>query len=164
MRFFTIIMREMLYYFLSFPPPLVFLTQEQDLDLWAVWRDSPGCLPILLPRHGCGTQDVSSKVRSLAHIYQETLRHIALSVDVIILITVVLFLAYRPSWWFCAFPYSFLIFVYDEVRKLILRRNPGGKNFKGIMQKLKKACWDFIGHWLFLHFFWNTYSKPTQSI
>uniref|UniRef100_A0A674NY00 Sodium/potassium-transporting ATPase subunit alpha n=1 Tax=Takifugu rubripes TaxID=31033 RepID=A0A674NY00_TAKRU len=31
-----------------------------------------------------------------------------------------------PSWWFCAFPYSFLIFVYDEVRKLILRRNPGG--------------------------------------
>lgn len=33
----------------------------------------------------------------------------------------------RPSWWFCAFPYSFLIFVYDEIRKLILRRNPGGK-------------------------------------
>uniref|UniRef100_A0A674PIL7 Sodium/potassium-transporting ATPase subunit alpha n=1 Tax=Takifugu rubripes TaxID=31033 RepID=A0A674PIL7_TAKRU len=30
------------------------------------------------------------------------------------------------NWWFCAFPYSFLIFVYDEVRKLILRRNPGG--------------------------------------
>ncbi|ETE61979.1 Sodium/potassium-transporting ATPase subunit alpha-3, partial [Ophiophagus hannah] len=33
----------------------------------------------------------------------------------------------KPSWWFCAFPYSFLIFVYDEIRKLILRRNPGGK-------------------------------------
>ncbi|TNN37714.1 Sodium/potassium-transporting ATPase subunit alpha-3 [Liparis tanakae] len=32
----------------------------------------------------------------------------------------------KPSWWFCAFPYSFLIFVYDELRKLILRRNPGG--------------------------------------
>ncbi|XP_064425418.1 sodium/potassium-transporting ATPase subunit alpha-3b isoform X2 [Latimeria chalumnae] len=32
----------------------------------------------------------------------------------------------KPSWWFCAFPYSFLIFVYDEMRKLILRRNPGG--------------------------------------
>uniref|UniRef100_A0A8D0AU13 Sodium/potassium-transporting ATPase subunit alpha n=1 Tax=Sander lucioperca TaxID=283035 RepID=A0A8D0AU13_SANLU len=32
----------------------------------------------------------------------------------------------RPSWWFCAFPYSFLIFVYDEIRKLLLRRNPGG--------------------------------------
>ncbi|KAK3508555.1 hypothetical protein QTP70_032689, partial [Hemibagrus guttatus] len=31
-----------------------------------------------------------------------------------------------PSWWFCAFPYGFLIFVYDEIRKLILRRNPGG--------------------------------------
>ncbi|KAM8927797.1 sodium/potassium-transporting ATPase subunit alpha-3 [Pelodytes ibericus] len=32
----------------------------------------------------------------------------------------------KPSWWFCAFPYSFLIFVYDEIRKLILRRHPGG--------------------------------------
>ncbi|KAG9337747.1 hypothetical protein JZ751_028244 [Albula glossodonta] len=32
----------------------------------------------------------------------------------------------KPSWWFCAFPYSFLIFVYDEIRKLFLRRNPGG--------------------------------------
>ncbi|TRY84835.1 hypothetical protein DNTS_002278, partial [Danionella cerebrum] len=33
----------------------------------------------------------------------------------------------KPSWWFCAFPYSLLIFIYDEIRKLILRRNPGGK-------------------------------------
>uniref|UniRef100_A0A6I8PW71 Sodium/potassium-transporting ATPase subunit alpha n=2 Tax=Xenopus tropicalis TaxID=8364 RepID=A0A6I8PW71_XENTR len=33
----------------------------------------------------------------------------------------------RPvTWWFCAFPYSLLIFLYDEVRKLILRRDPGG--------------------------------------
>ncbi|XP_077454447.1 sodium/potassium-transporting ATPase subunit alpha-3b isoform X1 [Stigmatopora argus] len=32
----------------------------------------------------------------------------------------------KPSWWFCAFPYSFLIFVYDEIRKLLIRQNPGG--------------------------------------
>ncbi|XP_041266433.1 sodium/potassium-transporting ATPase subunit alpha-2-like [Onychostruthus taczanowskii] len=32
----------------------------------------------------------------------------------------------RVTWWFCAFPYSLLIFAYDEVRKLILRRYPGG--------------------------------------
>ncbi|XP_036374604.1 sodium/potassium-transporting ATPase subunit alpha-2 [Megalops cyprinoides] len=32
----------------------------------------------------------------------------------------------KVSWWFCAFPYSLLIFVYDEVRKFILRRSPGG--------------------------------------
>uniref|UniRef100_A0A8C3L279 Sodium/potassium-transporting ATPase subunit alpha n=1 Tax=Chrysolophus pictus TaxID=9089 RepID=A0A8C3L279_CHRPC len=31
-----------------------------------------------------------------------------------------------PTWWFCAFPYSLLIFLYDEIRKLIIRRNPGG--------------------------------------
>uniref|UniRef100_A0A3B3UK14 Sodium/potassium-transporting ATPase subunit alpha-2-like n=1 Tax=Poecilia latipinna TaxID=48699 RepID=A0A3B3UK14_9TELE len=37
---------------------------------------------------------------------------------------------YAPIlWWFCAFPYSLLIFVYDEVRKFILRRSPGGKQF-----------------------------------
>uniref|UniRef100_A0A2K5S348 Sodium/potassium-transporting ATPase subunit alpha-2 n=1 Tax=Cebus imitator TaxID=2715852 RepID=A0A2K5S348_CEBIM len=32
----------------------------------------------------------------------------------------------KVTWWFCAFPYSLLIFIYDEVRKLILRRYPGG--------------------------------------
>uniref|UniRef100_A0A3Q0SB40 Sodium/potassium-transporting ATPase subunit alpha n=1 Tax=Amphilophus citrinellus TaxID=61819 RepID=A0A3Q0SB40_AMPCI len=32
----------------------------------------------------------------------------------------------KVLWWFCAFPYSLLIFLYDEVRKFILRRNPGG--------------------------------------
>uniref|UniRef100_A0A8C2G806 Sodium/potassium-transporting ATPase subunit alpha n=1 Tax=Cyprinus carpio TaxID=7962 RepID=A0A8C2G806_CYPCA len=32
----------------------------------------------------------------------------------------------KIMWWFCALPYSLLIFVYDEIRKLILRRNPGG--------------------------------------
>lgn len=43
------------------------------------------------------------------------------------LMSPLLFCLCRPSWWFCAFPYSFLIFVYDEIRKLILRRNPGGE-------------------------------------
>ncbi|XP_076153174.1 sodium/potassium-transporting ATPase subunit alpha-1-like [Alosa pseudoharengus] len=32
----------------------------------------------------------------------------------------------KPHCWFCAFPYAFLIFIYDEIRKLILRRSPGG--------------------------------------
>ncbi|XP_078512743.1 sodium/potassium-transporting ATPase subunit alpha-1-like [Lissotriton helveticus] len=32
----------------------------------------------------------------------------------------------RPAWWFCAFPYSLLIFVYDEIRKLLIRRYHGG--------------------------------------
>uniref|UniRef100_A0A671V554 Sodium/potassium-transporting ATPase subunit alpha n=1 Tax=Sparus aurata TaxID=8175 RepID=A0A671V554_SPAAU len=36
-------------------------------------------------------------------------------------------LKYAPTlWWFCALPYSLLIFIYDEVRKFILRRSPGG--------------------------------------
>ncbi|XP_035390903.1 sodium/potassium-transporting ATPase subunit alpha-1 isoform X2 [Electrophorus electricus] len=32
----------------------------------------------------------------------------------------------KPSWWFCAFPYSLIIFLYDEARRYLLRRNPGG--------------------------------------
>merc|ERR1719414_2026630 len=32
----------------------------------------------------------------------------------------------KPSWWFPAVPFSLLIFCYDELRKFILRRNPGG--------------------------------------
>lgn len=32
----------------------------------------------------------------------------------------------RVTWWLCALPFSVFIFVYDEIRKLLLRRNPGG--------------------------------------
>uniref|UniRef100_A0AAR2JGN6 Sodium/potassium-transporting ATPase subunit alpha n=1 Tax=Pygocentrus nattereri TaxID=42514 RepID=A0AAR2JGN6_PYGNA len=35
----------------------------------------------------------------------------------------------KVYWWFCALPYSILIFIYDEVRKFILRRRPGGERF-----------------------------------
>uniref|UniRef100_A0AAR2LAJ9 Sodium/potassium-transporting ATPase subunit alpha n=1 Tax=Pygocentrus nattereri TaxID=42514 RepID=A0AAR2LAJ9_PYGNA len=32
----------------------------------------------------------------------------------------------KPWWWVCALPYAFIIFIYDEARRYILRRNPGG--------------------------------------
>ncbi|XP_071841579.1 sodium/potassium-transporting ATPase subunit alpha-3-like isoform X2 [Apostichopus japonicus] len=32
----------------------------------------------------------------------------------------------RISWWACALPFSLLIFIYDECRRFLLRRNPGG--------------------------------------
>ncbi|XP_051003878.1 sodium/potassium-transporting ATPase subunit alpha-4 [Acomys russatus] len=32
----------------------------------------------------------------------------------------------KVKWWLCALPYSALIFIYDEIRKLIIRRRPGG--------------------------------------
>ncbi|VTJ73034.1 Hypothetical predicted protein [Marmota monax] len=32
----------------------------------------------------------------------------------------------KLAWWFCALPYSILIFAYDEIRKLIIRQWPGG--------------------------------------
>lgn len=44
-----------------------------------------------------------------------------------LLINPVFVLPFRPMWWFCAFPYSLLIFIYDEVRKYLLRQSPGGK-------------------------------------
>ena len=30
------------------------------------------------------------------------------------------------TWWLAPMPFSAAIFIYDEVRKFILRRNPGG--------------------------------------
>ncbi|XP_045154307.1 sodium/potassium-transporting ATPase subunit alpha-4 [Echinops telfairi] len=32
----------------------------------------------------------------------------------------------KITWWFCAVPYSLLIFIYDELRKLTIRQRPGG--------------------------------------
>lgn len=33
--------------------------------------------------------------------------------------------ALRFHWWLMALPFSVLIFIYDEIRRLIIRRNPG---------------------------------------
>ncbi|XP_061150881.1 sodium/potassium-transporting ATPase subunit alpha-2 isoform X1 [Syngnathus typhle] len=72
-------------------------------------------------------------------LFQQGMRNRILIFGLFIETTLAAFLSYCPGmdvalrmyplrigWWFCAFPYSLLIFVYDEVRKLILRRNPGG--------------------------------------
>lgn len=32
----------------------------------------------------------------------------------------------RFSWWFPGLPFSILIFIYDEVRRYLIRRYPGG--------------------------------------
>ncbi len=33
---------------------------------------------------------------------------------------------FRAEYWVLALPFSLLIFVYDEARRFVLRRNPGG--------------------------------------
>jgi len=30
------------------------------------------------------------------------------------------------TWWFIPMPFSLIIFTYDEIRKTLIRRNPGG--------------------------------------
>ncbi|KAM4728673.1 sodium/potassium-transporting ATPase subunit alpha-2 isoform 2-T2 [Anableps anableps] len=72
-------------------------------------------------------------------LFQQGMRNRILIFGLFIETALAAFLSYSPGmdvalrmypmkilWWFCAFPYSLLIFVYDEVRKLILRRSPGG--------------------------------------
>ena len=45
----------------------------------------------------------------------------------------------RGEWWATALSFSLLIFVYDEIRKLIIRKWPGGENKnKGVM--IHAAC------------------------
>jgi len=29
-------------------------------------------------------------------------------------------------WWFIPMPFSLMIFLYDEIRKMLIRKNPGG--------------------------------------
>uniref|UniRef100_A0AAY5KF14 Sodium/potassium-transporting ATPase subunit alpha n=1 Tax=Esox lucius TaxID=8010 RepID=A0AAY5KF14_ESOLU len=42
----------------------------------------------------------------------------------------------RPNWWFCALPYSILIFVYDEIRKWIIRNRhkSEAKSFQTLLE------------------------------
>ena len=35
----------------------------------------------------------------------------------------------NATWWFCGIPFSLTIFIYDEIRRYLIRRNPGGKIF-----------------------------------
>ncbi|KAK1167893.1 sodium/potassium-transporting ATPase subunit alpha-1-like [Acipenser oxyrinchus oxyrinchus] len=31
----------------------------------------------------------------------------------------------KPTWWVCALPFAVMVFIYDEIRKVIIRRSPG---------------------------------------
>lgn len=39
---------------------------------------------------------------------------------------IIVYILYRINWWIPAMPFSLAIFIYDEIRRFILRRNPGG--------------------------------------
>lgn len=72
-------------------------------------------------------------------VFQQGMRNNILNFALVFETCLAAFLSYTPgmdkglrmyplkiNWWFPALPFSFLIFVYDEARKFILRRNPGG--------------------------------------
>ncbi|XP_042298287.1 sodium/potassium-transporting ATPase subunit alpha-2-like [Sceloporus undulatus] len=78
------------------------------------------------------------KTRKLS-LYHQGMRNRILIFGLIEETTLAAFLSYCPGmevalrmyplrvlWWFCAFPFSLLIFIYDEIRKFILRKHPGG--------------------------------------
>jgi len=72
-------------------------------------------------------------------VFQQGMKNVMLNFGLVFETLLAAFLSYTPgmdkglrmyplkaSWWFPAIPFSLLIFCYDELRKLILRRNPGG--------------------------------------
>ena len=72
-------------------------------------------------------------------VFQQGMNNWVMNFGIVFETCLALFLSYTPgmakglrmyplhfSWWFPAVPFSLLIFVYDECRKLILRRYPGG--------------------------------------
>lgn len=81
----------------------------------------------------CPGMDVALRMYPLKWVMLPHVPHSVIKIACVHLINfnpcLLLVLVHRPTWWFCAFPYSFLIFVYDEIRKLLIRRNPGGLSF-----------------------------------
>jgi len=72
-------------------------------------------------------------------IVHQGMKNWVLNFGILFETTLAAFLSYTPGmdkglrmyplkiyWWFPAIPFSLLIFVYDECRRFILRRNPGG--------------------------------------
>jgi sodium/potassium-transporting ATPase subunit alpha len=78
------------------------------------------------------------KTRRLSLIHQGMNNHV-LNFGLVFETMLAAFLSYCPgmdkmlrmyplkwNWWIPAMPFSLMIFVYDEIRRFILRRNPGG--------------------------------------
>ena len=59
-----------------------------------------------------------------SHILMKSLFDIWIPDHIIIVPFFILLI--RIGWWFVAFPFSLLIFVYDECRRYLMRKNPGG--------------------------------------
>ena len=72
-------------------------------------------------------------------LFQQGMRNHILTFGLVFETCLAAFLSYTPgmdkglkmyplkiNWWFPAIPFSILIFVFDEIRKLIIRNNPGG--------------------------------------
>ena len=72
-------------------------------------------------------------------IVHQGMKNMVLNFGLVFETTLAAFLSYTPGmdkglrmyplkfyWWLPALPFSLLIFVYDECRRFILRRNPGG--------------------------------------
>merc|ERR1719427_1220418 len=78
------------------------------------------------------------KTRKLS-VFQQGMKNWVMNFGLLFETLLAIFLSYTPgmdkglkmyplkfSWWFPAVPFSLLIFVFDEVRKYLLRQNPGG--------------------------------------
>ncbi|PNJ56989.1 sodium/potassium-transporting ATPase subunit alpha-4 isoform X3 [Pongo abelii] len=72
-------------------------------------------------------------------VFQQGMRNKVLIFGILEETLLAAFLSYTPgmdvalrmyplkiTWWLCAIPYSILIFIYDEIRKLLIRQHPGG--------------------------------------
>merc|ERR1712106_974219 len=78
------------------------------------------------------------KTRELS-VFQQGMKNWVMNFGLVFETLLAAFMSYTPgmdkglkmyplkfSWWFPALPFSLLIFVFDEVRKYLLRQNPGG--------------------------------------
>lgn len=107
----------------------ILLFQKSSHDLRSVLWDCLGCFLDLLSRIGAGSSYAESQVWFLSPF--DGFQLICFNDDITAALVLDSLLQrnhflFRWSWWFPAFPFSIAIFIYDESRKYILRRNPGG--------------------------------------
>ena len=78
------------------------------------------------------------KTRKLS-VFQQGMKNWVMNFGLVFETLLAAFMSYTPgmdkglkmyplkfNWWFPAIPFSLLIFVFDEIRKYLLRQNPGG--------------------------------------
>lgn len=105
----------------KFPLPF-FSLQQPCVEFRSILRNRASGLLILLSWNGHYSQALSIEV----NVFRDFSNWLTDLTKEWLIKPYSLFFSSRWSWWTAAMPFSLIIFLYDEGRKFIIRRRPGG--------------------------------------